>query len=904
VSTKRTEDDAGVEGDYHGGEAVPDQGNGRLVDRRDYLKLASAAAATAGMASLTSASTGTTRHGIEFDRVLDAVDDLGLDPTGNEPVNSRLDSALEEGTLVRFPEGEYQFDGTVVFDADRVGVLGEGDVRFIPPQGFTGLLFNYDPVPDDVLIENVDIDMRADDTTTGIRLKCRNQFHIEDIEFLGRGLIDNSGQVSAFLLGLTSESGRGVLRNAVAKKGSRVDGYARGNGRIGVWVGWSNKGTVRIEGCDFREFGNNGTYTSRTPGQVEIVDSYFLNNNASNVRIGGEGSFIENCTIEIDFEKYTGPPLGDLSTGFGMRGIQVESGVQLEGAESIPAGAEVRNCELIGRNAPNGIAMVNLSPQGRSLLVEDTRIQVDIDNMWAARRGRPGTISWREWQQTAPKPHSLQLNNVSITGSASGREAVHIDEADSSTVRNCCIHQSGSNRDGVNFVDSSGGAVEDSTIDVTGTAITMENSTCDTASITQEGSCPLPNPDRTASTSSDSTTSETTSTPSETHDGQELVIDGGHTTDRLAYTFSVDGSVEPGDRANANDVIDGTTVTGQVEGGIDSFWVTGEFTELQVEGDITVRLDGETVDPANLVSSSTETATPTETETATPTETETATPTETETATPTETETATPTETETAAQTHDTYDSAELVIDGSGTYDRVNYTFTVDGSVEPGDRANANDVIDGTTVTGQVEGGIDSFWVTGEFTELEIDADIPVRLDGEMVDPANLVVTTRTVEIDGSHTAERLEYTFSVDGSVEAGDRANVADTIEGSSVAGQTEGGVDSYLVTGEFTNFQTDGDPVVRVDGEAVDPETLDGEHDLPHELVVVGAGAEANYLVETTGSVAKRGGMWGAEAADSASGAVARGTVTDGRDTFGFSGSITQMEIEGNASLTFER
>jgi len=253
-----------------------------------------------------------------------------------------------------------------------------------------------------------------------------------------------------------------------------------------VWVGWSNKGTVRIEGCDFREFGNNGTYTSRTPGQVEIVDSYFLNNNASNVRIGGEGSFIENCTIEIDFEKYTGPPLGDLSTGFGMRGIQVESGVQLEGAESIPAGAEVRNCELIGRNAPNGIAMVNLSPQGRSLLVEDTRIQVDIDNMWAARRGRPGTISWREWQQTAPKPHSLQLNNVSITGSASGREAVHIDEADSSTVRNCCIHQSGSNRDGVNFVDSSGGAVEDSTIDVTGTAITMENSTCDTASITQE----------------------------------------------------------------------------------------------------------------------------------------------------------------------------------------------------------------------------------------------------------------------------------------------------------------------------------------------------------------------------------------------------------------------------------
>jgi hypothetical protein len=869
VSTENTADESELAGDYQREEAGTDddQETDRLVDRRDYLKLASAAAAAAGMASLTSASSGTTRHGIEFDSVLDAVDDLGLDPTGGETVNSQLASALDEGTLVRFPEGTYQFDGQLVIDADRVGLLGEGDVRFVPPQGYTGLLLNYDPVPDDVLIENVDIDMRADETTTGIRLKCRNRFHVQDVEFLGRGLIDNSGQVSAFLLGITNESGRGVLRHAVAKKGSRVDGYARGNGRIGVWVGWSNKGTVRIEDCDFREFGNNGTYTCRTPGQVEVVDSYFLNNNASNVRIGGDGSYVENCTVEIDFEKYTGPPLGDISTGFGMRGIHVDQGVQLEGAEAIPAGAEIRNCELIGKNAPNGIAMVNLSPQGRSLLIEDTRIQVDIDNMWAARRGRPGVIDWREWQSTPPKPHWLRLNNVSITGSASGKEAVYIDKADESSVRNCCIHQSGSNRDGVSFKDTSGGVVEDSTIDVTGTAITMESSTVDTASITQDGSCPLPNPDRTVSTSGDSTATETTSTPTETQDGQELVIDGSHTTDRLEYTFTVDGSVEAGGRANDSDVIDGTTVTGQVEGGIDSFWVTGAFTEFQVEGDMVIRLDGETVDPANLVTSSTET-------------------------------------TETATETTETQDGQKLVIDGSSTYERVTYTFSVDGSVEPGDRANDSDVIDGTTVTGQVEGGKDSFWVTGAFTAFDIDADIPIRLDGETVDPEALVETTRTVEIDGSHTTERLEYTFSVDGSVEPGDRANDSDVIEGSAVAGAVAGGIDSYRITGEFTNFQTDGAPVVRVDGAAVDPDTLDGAHDLPNELVVIGGETEASYLVETTGSVAKRGGMWGAEDADSASGAVATGTVTNDRDTFGFSGDITQMEIDGDASVTFER
>ncbi|GAA0534784.1 hypothetical protein ABNG02_08575 [Halorubrum ejinorense] len=868
-----TGDEDGSAGETEGGDDTP------LLERRGYLKMAGVAAATVATASAGgAAASGTTRRGIEFDRVLDAVDDLGLDAGGNDPVNARLDDALSEGTLVRFPEGEYRFDGEIEIDADRVGMLGEGDVRFLPPTGYSGLLFDYYPNPDDVLIEGIDIDMRANDTTTGIRLLCRNHFHIEDVEFLGRGLTDNSGQISAFLLGITNESGRGVLRNAVAKKGSRVDGYARGNGRIGVWVGWSNKGTVRIEGCDFREFGNNGTYTSRTPGQVEIVDSYFLNNNAANIRIGGDGSYIENCTVEIDFGKYTGPELGDISTGFGMRGIHVDQGVQLEGAETIPAGAEVRDCELIGADAPNGLAMINLSPQGRSLRVENTRVRVDIDNMWAVRRGRPGAIPWREWQRTPPKPHWIRMDNVSITGSASGREAVRLVEADDSVVRNCCVHQSGSSRDGINFVDSTGGVVEDSTVDVTGREITLENSTASSSSITKDGSCPFPNPEPASSDSTGDSTSGGSTDDSTPDDGQqELVIDGGHTSDKLTYTFTVDGGVEPGPRANPDDVIDGTTVSGQVEGGSDSFWVSGEFTDFQLDGDAEVRLDGETVAPSDLVvSDSTE-----------------------------ETNDSTDgTDSTTDDSTAETTEERELVIDGSGIYDRVEYAFTVDGSVAPGQYANDSDVIDGSTVTGHVEGGFDSFLVSGEFTDFQIDADVPVRLNGQTVDPADLVVDDgRTVEVDGTDSTDPLAYTFSVDGSVTPGDGAAAADVTDG-TVTGRVQGDASAFQVTGEFTNFQVEGDLVVRVDGEPVDPATLDGGHDLPHELVVDGDGAEASYLVETTGSVAKRAGGWGAEASDAATGGVASGTVADDRDTFGFSGDVARLQIDGDASLTFRR
>jgi hypothetical protein len=867
-------DEAEVGDDYED-EPGTDPGDGRLLERRGYLKLAGVAVATVASAAGTGVGVGgTTRRGIEFDRVVDAVEDLGLDPTGDRPVNDRLEAALDEGTLVRFPDGDYQFSGQLRIDQDRVGFLGDGDVRFVPPTGFSDLLISYLSPPDEVLIENVDIDMREDSTTTGIRLQCRNRFHIQDIEFLGRGLTHDSGQVSAFLLGISAEDGRGVLRNAVAKKGSRIDGYAGGNGRIGIWVGWSNKGTVRIEDCDFREFGNNGTYTSRTPGDVEVVDSYFLNNNAANIRIGGEGSYAENCTVEIDMEKYTGPPLGDISTGWGIRGIHVDQGVQLEGAESIPAGAEIRNCEVIGRNAPNGIALINLSPQGRSLTVKNTRLRADIDGMRAVRRGRPGVIDWREWQDVPPEPHWIRMENVSITGSASRREAVRIVGADGSVLRNCCIDQTGSNRDGVVIIDADDCAVEDSTIDVTGTAIDLDNATANTASISREGSCALPNGDE-------------HTTGSQDHSGQYLEIDGGGVYDRVDYSFSVDGSVEAGDQANPSDTIDGSTVTGHVEGGVDSYWVTGEFTGFDIDADIPVRLGGETVDPDTLGSSEdTATTQPEDEPTSTPTD-----------------DTTTTTDTSAGEEPTGQY----LEIDGSVTYDRVEYSFSVDGSVEAGDRANPSDTIDGSTVSGHVEGGIDSYWVTGEFTGFDIDTDVPVRLDGETVDPETLgaaeeTPTTREVVIDGGGTTERVRYTFSVDGGVERLD-ANENDLVTSDGVSGQVEGALDSYRVTGEFTNFQLDGDVPVRIDGQAVDPDTLGADSDLPHELVVIGREDAASYRIETTGSVEKRGGMWGAEPTDEASGSVASGTVEDDLDTFAFSGQIRRMRIEGNASVSFQ-
>ncbi|MFC6731891.1 hypothetical protein [Haladaptatus sp. DYSN1] len=394
------------------------------------------------------------RHGIQFIRSVDLVADFGADPTGSEPIDDLLAMAATAGTLVVLPAGRYLLNETYNFEANTVGLLGIGDVRIVPSVGFHDLVFDTNEVDvDEILLENVDIDITHPQTSAGIRLLTRTKFHVQDLEYVGRGLTEFREQASAFLLAITDPDGLGTLRRVVAKEGARIDGYLNGNGRIAVWAGWEHKGTIRIEKCDFREFGNNACYTSRTPGKVQIVDSYFLNNNASSIRLGGKGSFAENCTVEIDLEKYTGPPLENISTGFNTRAIVVETGVQLD-VPGIEPGAEIRNCRVIARNSPKSQSLVELSPQGQTMVLKDSVIVCDIDDTPAIRRARPGELPWRPSQQVPPKPHWITVENVTILGSASGGEAIRIEEGPESVFRNCRIEQSGAGRDGIRLVDS------------------------------------------------------------------------------------------------------------------------------------------------------------------------------------------------------------------------------------------------------------------------------------------------------------------------------------------------------------------------------------------------------------------------------------------------------------------
>lgn len=108
-----------------------------LLGRRDALRLGAAAAAVATGAAATSNPVAAVlqRNDISFDRRVNAVEDLGADPTGTVPIDGALGGAVDDGVLVEFPAGTYRVNIPIEMGV-RTGFVGVGesasDVQFEP----------------------------------------------------------------------------------------------------------------------------------------------------------------------------------------------------------------------------------------------------------------------------------------------------------------------------------------------------------------------------------------------------------------------------------------------------------------------------------------------------------------------------------------------------------------------------------------------------------------------------------------------------------------------------------------------------------------------------------------------------------------------------------------------------
>ena len=411
------------------------------MDRRAFLRTAGATAA--GVATLGSARAQST---------ISAVSDLGLDPSGSEPIGSALDD-VPAGTIQFSSDGVFRVtDRIVLRPPGPVDLVGNGCTLKLDP-GVQARAFNSPKLPPGSRIQGFVIDQTADGALSGIRLGTTGSVEARDITVRGFAEPMPDTPFSAVFTPIArNESATVRLTNCTAVGGTAAglhdDGSAPASapenrlGTIsGVYVGASNRGTVQLVNAKLRGW-QNGIYGARTPGSVEVLGGTYWNNPNSQVRIGG-GSIIDGATLVLDdrqwsMQKNPGPYA--LGENQGVNGVRVETGGE-KGVQSKPA--TIRNTEIRGLSMGEGSALVEVEGSAPRVDVENTRIEnhIDMPHVHARPPGSQGSY-------LAAPLTAVGVSRSVLSGSMTG-PAVEIEERPQSGVAKTCLTIPGAGPDDI-----------------------------------------------------------------------------------------------------------------------------------------------------------------------------------------------------------------------------------------------------------------------------------------------------------------------------------------------------------------------------------------------------------------------------------------------------------------------
>jgi len=881
---------------------------GGAVGRRSYLGLAGTAlgGAATGIGLSGTAGAATNRSGITFQRVVRAVEDLDLDPTGSKPVQAAVEAAAAEDTLILFPEGEYLLSNNLVVESvQNFGIAGEGAVRFRTPSGQkTAVIYRN---VERGLLENITLDQQNDRASFVTKFYTSSYIHVKDVTVEGYNeLMDNTNVGFKCVPQASSSSGRVILENFVAADGGHLGSYIGGGG--GIYVGPGNEGTVELLNCRIEEWPNNGVYASRTPGSVQVKGGVYRNNDVSQVRISGSNSFVRGALLEVDMDSTTNPGIP-----------RNQRCVYLENGRLRNTGGAVLDCDINFVSSPSPGLPILVSGGAGFAEIKNTRILTNIDGGQAIRAARPQATAGGS-RPPARKPHDIRIDGLQVTGTAANASAVRIEERPNSYVKNSCLHQTGDDRDGITLVRSDDCQVSESTIDVTGQAVRLEGSTAETTAITNEGSCELP--------------AEAPAVAPDPDAQNRLVVEPGLSDETVTYEFSVSDTVYSMPSTDVHEEVGDSTVSGQILGGTDAFEFSGNIVSFAADGDISVSLNGSPLDlsPWGVTSQArrlsiecgdTEEAVKYEfgvsggvqtTDANEAQETLSKTGASGEVATGTDAFEFTGTITDFAASgdLDVTVDGEpvdlstwilpnRLVIDGASTDGNTEYSFEVSGAVtkDPtGGSINEGDTIELSEVEGNVFNGADSYRFSGEITNFfTLDSELEVRLNGAVQDLSQWGVKTRTLRIEAGDTEDPVSYDLSVSQELEATESVDAHETLTAASASGRIYSGVDAYRFAGELDSLSADGDIRVFIDDQPVDLSEYDvvdrktlrvepgvSDHTVSYELSVSGelTGTDTVDAHETVGE------------------SSVSGLILSGIDEYTFTGSIWDLWADGDIRL----
>lgn len=434
-----------------------------VLSRRSYIELGATTAAALSMTTTGRAESSAKRQGIEFEHVLDAVDDLGMDPTGREPIDDYLGD-IGDDILLQFPDGQYRFnDIGISLEGETQGLEGIGEnASFVAPDNNRGYLLKADRM-NAAYIAGIQIDQQSSNTCTGLRLSG-NRVVVENLDVCG-GCTDQSSGVPLLSHATISHDGQSLVENVVSTTGCQIRPVL---GRPGVFIQKAHEGTVTINHCDLRMFSGGAVYTARHTGRVHVRDSYF-ENNASSIRLRNAGSSIARTKIVVDDIPYPIPPGVD-DEQYRLNGISIARDNSTEGSAQPSKYVQIQDTAVRIGALPISFPALVVSSAGSGLDLFDSRIEYENDSPAVILVRSPGTES------THSSVRPLRMYDTTVTGDGQIQTAIEIENADGSIIRDSRIRLQRDDANGVTVCDSEGCAVERTEIAVAGEAVVTTES--------------------------------------------------------------------------------------------------------------------------------------------------------------------------------------------------------------------------------------------------------------------------------------------------------------------------------------------------------------------------------------------------------------------------------------------
>jgi hypothetical protein len=383
----------------------------------------------------------------QMSRTVSAVDDLGLDPTGNEPVNGKLGSALSgmSNTRVVFPKsGTFALSEHITaIPEGPVEIIGNGS-SFVVPAGMETKSLTF-VLEGGSLIRDITIDQSAKGALQELSIQAGNGVvRADGVTIKGyapaKPSSSDGGGVDAMFSPIARTSG-GVVQatNFQAVGGTAAGTHNEGDlspdspentlgSPMGIWVGQANQGTVQLANPKLRGW-SNGIYGGRTTGRVEVRGGTFVNNFNSQTRLGG-GSVVDGASMLLDDRQWSDK--GPFKIGHqGVYAVRIDT--KDIGNQTDPA--RFKNLRVKAMSMREGSALFDWEPPTGPGIIRNCHITNHLDRAVVLGESPNNTA---EGVSPAPGATNILVDGCLIEGSSSAG-VMEINDRPESRIQRTCI---------------------------------------------------------------------------------------------------------------------------------------------------------------------------------------------------------------------------------------------------------------------------------------------------------------------------------------------------------------------------------------------------------------------------------------------------------------------------------